>query len=390
MGLPRLLFLVESPFTGRDAGRFGIDVLSESFDVTIVDATAAVSPSFWRTYHGVQSDDPRIATVTNEAELERVFASRAPAAVISNLGLNSFRRKVYALARESGAVTLRFQLGSIPGDVVIAESLRRRFEVRVRQLRSPREFLPALVRSLARRIRPVPVPDLYVAGGSAVSRAWPERRTRTIHAHSMDVDAFRAAAADPRSDGAPIALYLDQHLGLHSDYEHNGLSRPVDPARFYPALRGFFAHVTAATGLPVTVALHPRAPRETAHERFGDVAIADAPTSVLARSTALFLGHGSTALSYAVLSHRPALLIGGDELMSSWFGYHVRSFADALGAPIVSVDAGADAVAAAIRPVDEGRYRRYAHDHLTSVPDDPRPTWRIVADELLAELEQRR
>jgi len=390
MGLPRLLFLVESPFTGRDAGRFGIDVLSESFDVTIVDATAAVSPSFWRTYHGVQSDDPRIATVTNEAELERVFASRAPAAVISNLGLNSFRRKVYALARESGAVTLRFQLGSIPGDVVIAESLRRRFEVRVRQLRSPREFLPALVRSLARRIRPVPVPDLYVAGGSAVSRAWPERRTRTIHAHSMDVDAFRAAAADPRSDGAPIALYLDQHLGLHSDYEHNGLSRPVDPARFYPALRGFFAHVTAATGLPVTVALHPRAPRETAHERFGDVAIADAPTSVLARRTALFLGHGSTALSYAVLSHRPALLIGGDELMSSWFGHHVRSFADALGAPIVAVDAGADAVAAAIRPVDEGRYRRYAHDHLTSVPDDPRPTWRIVADELLAELEQRR
>lgn len=390
MGLPRLLFLVESPFSERDAERFGIDVLSGSFDVTVVDATAAVSPSFWRSYRELQADDPRVATVTNEAELEWMFASRAPAAVISNLGLNNFRRKVYALANASGAVTLRFQLGSIPGDVAITESLRKRLVVRVRQLRSPREFLPALFRSLARRVRPLPVPDLYVAGGSAVSTAWPERRTRTIHAHSMDVDAYRAAAADPRSDGSPIVLYLDQYLGLHSDYEHNGVSRPVDPGRFYPALRRFFAHVTAATGLPVTVALHPRAPRESAHERFGDVAIADAPTSVLARRTALFLGHGSTALSYAVLSHRPALLIGGDELMSSWFGHHIRSFADALGAPIVAVDAGADAVAAAIRPVDEGRYRRYAHDHLTTVPDDPRPTWRIVADELLAELERRR
>jgi len=390
MGLPRLLFLVESPFSGRDAARFGIDVLSESFDVTVADATAAVSPSFWRTYRGLQSDDPRVATVTSEAELEWVFASRAPSVVISNLGLSNFRRRVYALARKSRAITLRFQLGSIPGDVVITESLRKRVAVRVRQLRSPREFLPALFRSLARRMRRMPVPDLYVAGGKAVSTAWSARRTRTIHAHSMDVDAYRAAAADPRSDEAPIVLYLDQHLGLHSDYEHNGVSRPVDPVRFYPALRDFFAHVTAATGLPVTVALHPRAPRETAHERFGDVAIPDAPTSVLARRTALFLGHGSTALSYAVLSHRPALLIGGDELMSSWFSYHVQSFADALGAPIVSVDAGAGEVAAAIRPVDDERYRRYAHDHLTTVPDDPRSTWRIVADELLAELEQRR
>jgi hypothetical protein len=390
MGLPRLLFLVESPFSERDAARFGIDVLSESFDVTVVDATAAVSPSFWRTYHGLQSDDPRVSSVTNEAELEWMFASRAPSAVISNLGMNSFRRKVYALARESGAVTLRFQLGSIPGDVVITESLRKRLAVRVRQLRSPAHLVPAVGRSVARRVLPLPAPDLFVAGGAAVSDEWAARGTRTIHAHSMDVDAYRAAAADPRSEGSPIALYLDQHLGLHSDYEHNGVSRPVDPDHFYPALRTFFGHVTEATGLPVVVALHPRAPRESARERFGDAAIAELPTSVLARRTALFLGHGSTALSYAVLAHRPGLLIGGDELMSSWFGHHVRSFAEALGAPIVTVDAGADAVAAAIQPVDEERYRRYAHDHLTTVPDDPRPTWRIVADELRAQLEQRR
>ena len=389
MGLPRLLFLVESPFSARDAERFGIDDLAESFDVTVVDATAAVSPSFWRAYRGLQVDDPRVATVTSEAELEWIFASRAPSVVVSNLGMNSFRRRVYGLARECGAVTLRFQLGSIPGDVSITESMRRRISVRVGQLRSPREFLPAALRSLGRRLVRQPAPDLYVAGGSAVSNAWPAHRTRTIHAHSMDVDAYRAAASDPRSEGGSVALYLDQHLGLHSDYEHNSVSRPVDPDRFYPSLRTFFDHVTKATGLPVVVALHPRAPRESAHKRFGGAAIADAPTSVLARRTALFLGHGSTALSFAVLAHKPALLIGGDELMSSWFGHHVQSFADSLGAPIVPVDATATDVADAIRPVDEERYRRYAHDHLTTVPDDPRRTWRIVADELRATLERR-
>jgi hypothetical protein len=390
MGLPRLLFLVESPFSARDATRFGIDVLSESFEVTVVDATAAVSPSFWRAYHGLQTDDPRIASVTNQTELEWIFASRAPSVVISNLGMNSFRRKVYGLAREHGAITLRFQLGSIPGDVVITESLRTRVALRVRQLRSPVHLLPALVRSIARRFLPLPAPDLFVAGGAAVSDEWAGRGTRTIHAHSIDVDAYRAAASDPRSEGASIALYLDQYLGLHSDYEHSGLSKPVNPARFYPALRALFAHVTAATGLPVVVALHPRAPRESAHERFGDVEIADATTAVLARRTALFLGHGSTALSYAVLANRPALLIGGEELMSSWFGHHVRSFSNALGATIVPVEAGVDDVAAAIRPVDVERYRRYTHDHLTTVPDDPRGTWQIVADELRATLEQRR
>ena len=76
--------------------------------------------------------------------------------------------------------------------------------------------------------------------------------------------------------------------------------------------------------------------------------------------------------------------------MSSWFGHHVRSFSNALGATIVPVEAGADDVVAAIRPVDVERYRRYTHDHLTTVPDDPRRTWQIVADELRATLEQRR
>ena len=58
MGLPRLLFLVESPFSARDATRFGIDVLSESFEVTVVDATAAVSPSFWRPTTGCRPTIP--------------------------------------------------------------------------------------------------------------------------------------------------------------------------------------------------------------------------------------------------------------------------------------------------------------------------------------------
>jgi len=390
MSLPRLLFLVESPFSSRDITRFGIDELSQSFDVTVVDATAAVAPSFWRMRHGLQVADPRVTTVTGEAELEWVFASRAPMAVISNLGLNRFRRRADDLARRSGAITLQFQLGWIPGDVAISESLRKRVMVRLGQLRSPAHLAPVVLHSIERRLHPLIAPNLFVAGGAAVSAMWPAARTRTIHAHSMDVDAYRSAAADERSSGSPIVVYLDQQLGLHSDYEHNGVSRPVDPEGFYPALRRFFAHVTAATGLPVIVALHPRAPGDSQHEHFGDTAIAKTPTAVLARRAALFLGHGSTALSYAVLSHRPALLIGSDELMSSWFGNEIRSFANALGAPVVPVDAQARTIAAAIRPVDEGRYRRYAHDHLTTVPDDPRPTWRIVADELLAELEQRR
>lgn len=390
MAAPGLLFLVESPFSARDVARFGIDVLSESFEVVAVDATAAIAPRFWKEYQGLQTVDPRVATVTSAAELGRVIDAHPPSVVVDNLGLHAFRRRAYELARGCGAVTLRFQLGSIPGDAVIQSSTLRRIRVRLRQLQTPTELLPRITRAAARRLRPQPSPALFAAGGAAAAGTWPQPRTRTIRAHSMDVDAYRAATSDPRSVGSPFALYLDQHLGLHSDYAHSGLSRPVDPERFYPALRRFFERVTAATGLPVVVALHPRAPRESARERFGDVEVANAPTSVLARRTGLFLGHGSTALSYAVLAHRPALLIGGDELMSSWFAYHVEAFAAALGAPIVSVDAGPEAIASSIRPVDAERYRHYAHDHLTTVPDDPRTTWQIVADELRATLEGRR
>ncbi len=51
--MPVIIFLVESPLSQRDYGRFGIAFLSERFDVRVIDLTPIIKPHFWAEYSAI-------------------------------------------------------------------------------------------------------------------------------------------------------------------------------------------------------------------------------------------------------------------------------------------------------------------------------------------------
>ncbi|MBU6201681.1 MAG: hypothetical protein KJS90_06750, partial [Acidobacteria bacterium] len=93
--VPRLLFVVEHPFSPRDEVRFGIAYLRMYFDVEILDA-AGCSSSVYR--HPSHTYEPpswvRIADTFDGAVA--LVSESSPAVLVSNLGPSPLRTAVFA------------------------------------------------------------------------------------------------------------------------------------------------------------------------------------------------------------------------------------------------------------------------------------------------------
>ena len=375
----RLSFFVESPFSSRDLARFGIDVLADRFDVTVVDVTPLVDPEFWNERRSLQSTDDRIVTVTSESMLDQVLHDRSPRVVILNLGVHRYRHRIHRWARRARAITVEFQLGAMPGDdAPIPAAARSRMA-----LRSPTTLIPAIRSRWARFRFRHDDPTLFFRGGSAALARSSLRGTRVVDVHGLDFNLYRSIVTADSGIPSPFAVYLDQDMGFHSDYAKNGLTPPVDPERFYPVLNRFFSHFTTTTGIRVVVAPHPRSSIEALRHRYTSAEVVDQPTSILVAESAAVLTHASTAVSFAVIARKPILIIGTREMLRSWFGRFIRSYERALDKSCIDID---DTAAALDLSVDESRYAEYGSSFLSGRPDDPRSTWEIVSDEIEAEI----
>jgi hypothetical protein len=371
----RLIFFVESPFSDRDRSRFGTDFLASRFDITIADVTPLVDRRFWSERHSLQVKDPRLVTITSTNDLNQLLAELQPRVVILNLGVHRYRHHIHRWVRRAGAISVEFQLGAMPGDDVPISADARLQMV----LRKPKTIAAALRARSARFRYRRDRPHLFFRGGtSAIARSSLET-TRTIDVHGLDFDLYRSTTSEYRATGEPFAVYLDQDMGFHSDYAKNGVTSPVDPERFYPSLNRFFDQFTAATGLRIVVAPHPRSDVSALRTRYTNADVVEQPTALLVADSTAVLTHASTAVSFAVIAHKPIVLIGTQEMLRSWFGRFIRSYERALGLTTVDIEAAPPMFDLTI---DERRYSHYIRSFLSSRPDDPRRLWEIVADEI--------
>jgi len=375
----RLIFFVESPLSDRDRSRFGIDFLAARFDITIADMTPLVDQAFWAENHSLQVADPRLITISSNTELNQLLAKQHPHIVILNLGVHQQRHHIHQWARRAGALAVEFQLGAMPGDEVPISA-----DARIRMVMQNPKTVATALRARHRRYRyRTDRPHLFFRGGtSAIARTSLEE-TRIVDIHGLDFDLYRSTVSGHRAKDEPFAVYLDQDMGFHSDYAKNGVTSPVEPERFYPALNRFFDRFATATGLRVVVAPHPRSDVMALRGRYPNADVVERPTALLVAESSAVLTHASTAVSFAVIAHKPIVLIGTQEMLRSWFGRFIRSYEHALGHTTVDIN---DAPTTFDLTIDEQRYSHYIRSFLSSRPDDPRRLWEIVADEIDLEL----
>lgn len=209
--------------------------------------------------------------------------------------------------------------------------------------------------------------DVTFSAGALSDRLHGKDSKRLVPISHFDIDRLR------RADSAGIDLpprymvFLDEYLPHHPDFFLHGLET-IPPEVYYATLNRAFDRLEAIAGMPVVIAAHPKASYQA--NPFGGRAVHFGVTDVLAKHSQTVLAHGSTAVSFAVICHRPVILLHSEEIRRVHPNQYAQmtSTEQLLGCTLLDMDEWAD-WQQNLPPVDETKYAHYYKEYLALRPD---------------------
>lgn len=378
-----LFVLTDSPFTKRDFERFGIASLSRTFRVVILDCTSWAKPEFAAKYtEGVFACEGYVA-IQDAQSLVRCLEGASSAIAIDYLGDSFASIAVRRELRSRGILRAIVQGGLLPDPVTSLSQKLTRF------LRTypPRSLLRNVLRRVFRRIQTQPPPDLILMSGSAgLDQPGVHEIPHRVWAHSFNFDTYLGMSGAPPAERGAYAVFLDEDVVHHPDYEHSGLRAPATDA-YYPAMQRLFAEIEHRYGLKVIVAAHPKSRYDLRPNLWGPYEVILGQTPELVRDARLVLCHMSTSITFAVLWRRPLLFLTSRELDRSYMQPYMTSISSQLNAPVVNIDGEAYDRMPSNFEVDIAAYERYRERYIKRAASPELPAWEIFAAYVQRELQ---
>jgi hypothetical protein len=371
-----LVVLMGVPFTEQNYRRSGVAYLETEFDVTVVDCNKWLYPTNSSLNYQCHNYRKRIE-VDSIGALLNVISKVRPAFAIDCLIASHMKELIRLELSRWGVAFVVKRSGQCP-------DLSRKQLVLHLLRHNPidffRRFLLRLTKRRALTENELPPDIALVAGRSAtIGRAKP--RVAEIAMAADDVHFLNEARRSQPSTPVWIRntiLFIDDCIAEAKDYVFLGLPFPMGAQQYYALLRRSMDIVERACGCKVVVAAHPDGMHISGYaEKFGQREVHFGKTAALVLDTKLVLGHGSTALSFAVLEKIPVVLLTCRELHASLKGPHILAMKHALGAPLVFMDGAAEQLATACREalVDEERYEAYKKDFLVMPEGNETHPW---------------
>jgi len=385
MQVTDVFILTEAPFTRRDYDRFGVDLLRENFHVSILDCTSWLKPEFWKKYSALAYHCTGYKEVADFDSFVANLDGSAQAIAIDFLGGGA----------KSTTARIELKNRQIPRAVILHGLLPRPEYKRSERLRRflHSNTLRSALRKLARKGRQIiyrePPADLVVLTGAAsLKEARVQRTVNRVWAHTFDYDVYLNNGHQELELGERYAVFLDEDMAFHLDYDHSGIEPPTTPGRYYPVMNRFFERFERANGMRVIVAAHPRSHYELHPEVWSGRTLIRNKTAQLVRGADCVLGHSSTSLSFAVLWRKPILFLSSNDLANSHLGPHIALRSNLLHRPLVNVDECHDAVPDpdALLAVDEDAYSRYVAEFIKFPGSPDLPAWQIFSEFVMRNL----
>src|SRR6266446_2175712 len=295
MAVKEILILTESPFSKRDYDRFGVELLSQSFGVSILDCTQWLKPDFWDSYSKTAFPCPGYRAVENFDSFRRCLDRTQGGLAIDYLGDSSNAKRIRVELKKQNIGRVIYFHGLLPV--------------------YPERLLTNIRRRVKRIFAHEPAPDVAVMSGEVgLTDARVPSAPHKIWAHSLDYDIYLRERSNSSRPSSPYAVFLDEDMIYHSDYHHSGTTSPTKAEVYYPAMRGFFERLERTSGMPVKIATHPRSNLDLQRELWNGHETVNAMTSQLVRGASLVLCHLSTSLAFAVLWRKRLLFLTTNDL----------------------------------------------------------------------------
>jgi hypothetical protein len=227
-----------------------------------------------------------------------------------------------------------------------------------------------------------------VAGTETEQRARRDfsRKTKPIQLGSFDYSQFLRIqrSSELISDAA---VYLDTGFpGFPRDEILTGRTELITAKDWYPNLGKFFSFVETTLQYQVDIAIHPKHVGRDHSPLFGNRACLGGQTAALVSDRKLVIATNSTAISFAVCSDKPLILVWSDLIASGVDARKksfIENFAYETGAKIFNIDreyTEKDLRDALV--IDHAKRESYKRKYLTSRTDD-KPNYQVLLDEVI-------
>ena len=191
-----------------------------------------------------------------------------------------------------------------------------------------------------------------------------------------------------RQGYAPVlkktCVLIDENLVDSRDFAYAGL-KALTAEEFYTPLNAFLGKIEKELGLEPVIAAHPKTRRGVLEEKYPGRRVIYGGTMQTIAEASLVLAHWSTALSFAVIFDKPALLLKTRGMEETGLSGFVDTLAGALGVRILRPEEAPDT------PLDftpeslpRACYREYLALHIKPERAPDATVWDTVAGDLEA------
>ena len=378
MSVTNIIILTESPFSKRDFDRFGVALLRNSFQVSILDCTPWLKPKIWTKYSELAFRCSGYLPISNRDALIKGIDSSAETLVIDYLGNCRDSRRVRIHLKKKNIRRVIVHNGILPTPSVnwyrkIGRTISQNTAIAI---------LKKLYGRFEQSFSQAPMPEIALLSGIAGLN---DKRLHglksKIWAHSFDFDIYLANEKHAGSTVEPYAVFLDEDMIYHSDYDHLEIKSPATEITYYASMNGFFEKLERKLGMPVMIAAHPRSRYDLRPQLWNGRKTITGKTAELVRDAKLVLCHQSTAVSFAVMWRKPILFLTTNELKSSYLQPGIEVGSALLVAPSINVDKNEELLATnLLYSVDGAAYEKYAEEYIKRPGTPNLPAWQIFAE----------
>ena len=376
-----LTFLIESHLDQRDYIRFGIEYLSSRYIVQILDCTHFVYPRLITQLNARINNGYQYKSILNNRDLAEVSPIGVHGIVIDMLGETVIGNIIRRHVLKNGGLRVVVIAGKLHFTQVPLLGRSKKLLLKMWRPTTIKRFLAQVARVLDRRLAPVGPIDLLVHGGIADNDV--DGAISVIQAHSFDYDRWRTLPDCGFIYKDKYALFLDEDIAYHPDYDRFGIKPPVKEATYYSAINRFFSEFEHHTGIPVYIAVHPRSQYSKRPHLWGSRKLLYGQTMEAVNGASQIFIHFSTAISFAILAKKPLIHLISGEIMKSYLGYQIVGVSKFLNTPLLNIDHELQenvALNLNLNHIDIARYQSYKNMYLKSECSADEPLWEIIAN----------
>jgi hypothetical protein len=374
-----LIFLIESHLDQRDYIRFGIEYLSSRYKVQILDCTHFVYPRLITQLNARIDDSYQYKSILNNRDLAEVNPIGVHGIVIDFLGETVLGNVVRRHVLKNGGLRVVVLAGKLHLTQLPLMNRLKKLLLKGWSFNTIKIVALQVARALDRGLKPVRPVDLLVHGGG--SNRDVIRAKSVKYAHSFDYDRWRSLLPCGLTDN--YALFLDEDIAYHPDYARFGVKPPVKESTYYSAINRFFSEYERYTGIPVYVAVHPRAQYSKRPYLWGNRKLLHGQTPEAVNGASQIFVHFSTAISFAILANKPITHLISNELVKSYLGHQIIGISQFLNTPLVNIDCELHKDCGLnLNQIDNTRYQIYRNMYLKAECSEEASLWEIIANEV--------